>query len=703
MKLYKTLLICCVLLSSAILLLVVLTTLPTHAMPLANDAALTDAIQNNWVDRDSLEISILSISPPTGTITFTQHLPVIFGYGLPAFELDDFWTGDSEGIPMLAFQAGEEIQNVINGTTNYYYPITASLQISRTFGSDTALIISETVNLPKGIWEFRFDSSAPSNLGIYNHTALLTSRTLSQTSPTAYAINPPSQIVINQQHGFDRCYAPSMEEMQTWWEKSPYSVFNLYIGGISFACRDKPLDALWVHQAAEQGWEFILAWVGPQAPCSSLKYRMSDKPNVAYVEGKLEAEYAAEAAHRLGFFDNAVIYYDIEGYTDNDECREAVKWFMQGWVEQLQANGLRASAYGSPCRSYITDWAANANPPEDVWIAHWIADEYDPSATVWDVPCGLEDYYWNDHQRLKQYAGGHKETWGGVELAIDSNVLDGHITALPLQTNNTLDDPQIFQTTLTQSGPRIDDFGLINHGHGWVLTNGRLLVTADGGRSWEQHSPTNIRVSAAVYTPEGEAWLIGRDEDRGQLQVGHSNIDSRDWSTYPFPEESYDLEHSIARSYLEALDNSTAYLVFKLASSSNFSIGRMFYTQDGGRTWGERSIPIGEEVHFRNSSEGWTAGGVTGKEYYQTQDGGITWQPLFHKDYAEIQGIPSGDKLNLPTGSIKTSAIDQFQAWTYVVDSSCEGDKGTQQLCRESSALFATNDGGISWSIIHPR
>ena len=104
MKLYKALLIFCVLLGSAILLLTVITVLPTHAMPLANDAGLPDAIQNNWVDRDSLEINILSVSSPTGTITYTQHLPVIFGFGLPAFELADYWTADSEGMPMLAFR-----------------------------------------------------------------------------------------------------------------------------------------------------------------------------------------------------------------------------------------------------------------------------------------------------------------------------------------------------------------------------------------------------------------------------------------------------------------------------------------------------------------------------------------------------------------------------------------------------------------------
>ncbi len=505
MKLYNALFIFCVLLGSAILLLVVFTALPVQAMPLVDNSEAAIVVQNNWGGWEARGMHIQSSSSPTGSITYTQHLPVIFGFGLPAFELLDFWTSDSEGTPMLAFQAGDEIQNVLTGINNYYYPLTASLEISRTNGDAATRIISETIILPKSDWEFRFDATAPTNVGIYDHKALLSAKTLSPTSQTAYAVNPTSQIVINQQQGFDRCYAPTLEEMQTWWENSPYSVFNLYIGGVSFACRDEPLDALWVHQTAEQGWEFILTWVGPQAPCTSFKYRMSSDPKVAYVEGKLEAEYAAEAAQRLGFFDQAVIYYDIEGYTNDSECRETVKSFMQGWVEQLQANNLRAGAYGSPCRSYITDWATIPNPPHDIWIAHWITNKYNPSATVWDVPCGLDNTYWNDHQRLKQYAGGHSETWGGVELAIDSNVLDGHITALPLQTSSTSSQSAVYMTTIRQSGPQIDDFGLINQGHGWVLTNGRLLVTTDGGHSWEQHSPTKLQVSAVAYAPTGEA------------------------------------------------------------------------------------------------------------------------------------------------------------------------------------------------------
>ncbi len=695
MKPYTISLIFCVLLGSATLIMVVFSVLPVQAMPHEDHSTASGGFKN---DQDNFSPNIMIVPPslsPTARITYTQHLPIIFGFGLLTFELKNYWVADSEGLPILAFRSGELIQNVVEGINNNFIPIQAKLEISRTNGSDIIRIISETLTLPNGTWELSFSSTAPTNTGVYTQRAELSNKTISQSLEAYY--------MVNQMHGFDRCYAPTLEQMQTWWERSPYYVFNLYIGGVSFACRDEPVNALWIQKAAEQGWDFILTWVGPQAPCTSFKYRMSSNPAVAYVEGKLEAEYASEAAHKLGFASNALINYDIEGYPDAESCRDAVKSFLNGWVEQLELIGLRAGAYGSPCRSYITDWATINNPPQDVWIAHWIADEFDPTATVWNVPCGLENSYWSYHQRLKQYAGGHKESWGGVELVIDSNVLDGHITSLPLPTSNTTTKPVGLTTMIQRSGPQIDDFGLIGDGHGWVLTDGHLLVTTDGGSSWEQYSPANIQVSAAGYAPTGEAWLVGRDTELKRLHVGHATAGG-DWELYTFPEAGNDLEYAIARTFVEPIDRSTAFLVYKLISSSNFSIGRIFLTPDGGRTWQERSIPIGEEVHFRDLNNGWTAGGATGNEYYQTEDGGITWQSLPTDDNAQDMGSDIEIHNNLATSAAKTSVSNPFQAWTYVIDNKCQGDKGEKQLlCTYTSALLATNDGGTSWSNLYPR
>ena len=59
--------------------------------------------------------------------------------------------------------------------------------------------------------------------------------------------------------------------------------------------------------------------------------------------------------------------------------------------------------------------------PTPVWIANWNGVE-----SVFGDPY-VSDSVWPNHQRVHQYKGGHKETWGGVTINIDSNVVDGPV------------------------------------------------------------------------------------------------------------------------------------------------------------------------------------------------------------------------------------------------------------------------------------
>jgi hypothetical protein len=65
--------------------------------------------------------------------------------------------------------------------------------------------------------------------------------------------------------------------------------------------------------------------------------------------------------------------------------------------------------------------------PDDIWAASWYQPyEYDPYASVFGVLC-LSDDLWANHQRIRQYAGDHTETWGGQAHGIDSNIADGEV------------------------------------------------------------------------------------------------------------------------------------------------------------------------------------------------------------------------------------------------------------------------------------
>lgn len=236
--------------------------------------------------------------------------------------------------------------------------------------------------------------------------------------------------------GFDICEIRPLSQMQTWWNNSPYNAVNLYIGGSARACSNSILSASYLSQLHAQGWRFIPTWVGPQASCTGYSSRMSSDPAVAYNQGIAEANSALAVAANLGLTESnqsgTVIYYDLEAYdTSHSICRAAANSFISGWTYQMQAMGNLAGVYGASCASAPSDWASLANVPDALWVANWYANpgyvSYTRTATVWNAAC-LSNSLWANHQRLRQYAGDHNETWGGLTLNIDSNVLDGPLT-----------------------------------------------------------------------------------------------------------------------------------------------------------------------------------------------------------------------------------------------------------------------------------
>ncbi len=236
-------------------------------------------------------------------------------------------------------------------------------------------------------------------------------------------------------HGFDKCEVARPDQLLDWSYNSPYRAVNLYIGGTSRACSNRALNASLLHEFARQGWTFIPTWVGPQAPCyTHQKERMDPNPAVAYWQGAGEAANAADVLAALGLTEadgqGSIVYYDMEFYdTNNVQCHEAVKSFIAGWTAQLHLRGQLSGVYG--VGATLNAFANQPEPPDAIWAANWIRSYFDPSVTVWDV-LRLSNDLWVNHQRLRQYTGGHIETWGSTSLNIDADVLDGIVAAFPL-------------------------------------------------------------------------------------------------------------------------------------------------------------------------------------------------------------------------------------------------------------------------------
>ncbi|MEV4703027.1 glycoside hydrolase domain-containing protein [Actinoplanes sp. NPDC049316] len=221
--------------------------------------------------------------------------------------------------------------------------------------------------------------------------------------------------------GFDACTAPPDATMDAWLT-SPYRAVGIYFGGNNRGCTQANLTADWVARQQAGGWHLLPLYVGPQASCTT-----SSKPNriddtQAAAQGRATADDAVTQATALGLGAESTLIYDMEAYrTDDAVCRAGVLAFMGAWSARLHDRGYLSGFYSS-MGSGVADQVANYNTagyvrPDYLDFARW-----DGVATVDDA--AIPASYWSPHRRIKQYLGGHTETYGGVTINIDNDYAD---------------------------------------------------------------------------------------------------------------------------------------------------------------------------------------------------------------------------------------------------------------------------------------
>jgi Rv2525c-like, glycoside hydrolase-like domain len=240
---------------------------------------------------------------------------------------------------------------------------------------------------------------------------------LAPSASTAESVVAPGTFNGN---GFDACTAPSSTAMQTWLSASPYRAANIYIGGAARGCSQPNLTASWVSQQTSAGWSLIPTYVGLQAPCASFLNEID--PANAPAQGRAAAEDAVAQAGLLGIGAGSVIYFDMEAYPTTDAaCTQTVLTFLSNWSTRLHELNYLSGVYSS-AGSAIHDLVGVYNStafvrPDHVWFARW-----NDVVTVSDP--AIPDADWPNHQRIKQYHGGHDETYGNVTINIDNDFLD---------------------------------------------------------------------------------------------------------------------------------------------------------------------------------------------------------------------------------------------------------------------------------------
>ena len=490
---------------------------------------------------------------------------------------------------------------------------------------------------------------------------------------------PAPDVGVIQAQGFDVCGLPSISTMQTWWNASPYSFYGLYLGGIQLPSQCARADANWVHTVHNQGWSFIPTWVGPQAPCSPYSQKMSPDLAISYQQGRQEAESASARAAAIGLTNyglgGTIIYYDLEVYGGASlACRQAAASFMNGWVERLGELGNLAGGYGAH-NSYVVDWASNPQVPTDVWAADWYATGYDSYASVYNIPWlqGL----WTNHQRIRQYAGEHHESWGGIGIAIDSDVADGLVAMPPagLRVN-----------PLVISSPSIEDTGWLTTDRGWLVSQGQLYWTADQGNSWVDISPSVTQL--ASFLSDGQAWALSGFTD-GAPAIYHSSDLGASWTSQELSLPPGDW----TPVQLQFTSATSGWIVLRRVTSSAFDVGILIKTADGGHTWQTYELPVTGKISFTSLVEGWLIN-LDHTQLYHTMDGGNTWQVASLADQVQSETPP-------PLGTAISGWHAGGLGWAATSTGTCLGDKSTPGFaCQVEHTLWQSRDGGTTWQVI---
>jgi uncharacterized protein YraI len=232
--------------------------------------------------------------------------------------------------------------------------------------------------------------------------------------------------------GFDTCTAPSLSALRAWRTASPYSAVNIYFGGNNRACAQPNLTSTWVREATVMGWRLLPTYMGYQPTCM-----LGSKPNRytasnATSRGTSDAQDAVTKAKALGLLPGSALYADVEHYDRADaSCRTAVRLYVSAWTKTLHGAGYLAGVYAHQ-DSGVRDLSATYNSttyarPDAVWMARW---DGKTSLTGWPT---APNSYWAGWQRAKQYRGDHNETWGGVTINIDSDVIKAPVATVALR------------------------------------------------------------------------------------------------------------------------------------------------------------------------------------------------------------------------------------------------------------------------------
>lgn len=222
---------------------------------------------------------------------------------------------------------------------------------------------------------------------------------------------------------------------------------------------------------------------------------------------------------------------------------------------------------------------------------------------------------------------------------------------------------------------------LLTEGVGWAADQKHLLWTRDNGQRWTNITPLDLgtdRIQRVFFRTEREGWILALSGTGDELTVWRTQDGGTSWTSQALAS----LRDGGSPVSMEFTDGEYGWVMVRLPSSANFSLGLLLATTDGGRSWKALpDPPIGGTIHFISRGSGWLAGGPAGDQLYVTRDGGQHWE-------RQVVSPPS-------TVGNRSDAIYQLPKFR----TDTEGVLPILFSSPKSSLLatYVTSDAGVTW------
>lgn len=217
-----------------------------------------------------------------------------------------------------------------------------------------------------------------------------------------------------------------------------------------------------------------------------------------------------------------------------------------------------------------------------------------------------------------------------------------------------------------------------------------VVRTTDGGRTWTEKilQAPNMQIQTLQnihFVSAQTGWVIGRagDEEAGQGVLLKTTDGGDSWSAIRLPFDQLP-------AAIFFIDEKTGWIGGAgppIKEDEDTGPSDIIVTTDGGATWASQiRLPVTiYDIYFANSTTGWATGSLG--TVYHTDDGGRTWMP----QRSELEMMIGGISPSSEGGKRWKMLAVQF------VDPS-HGFAAAESEIERIGRLLTTTDGGATWS-----